>query len=207
MKSPIWIKILKSIIKEICFLGQEISNIINRRVRKEHGEKNYILCDLWSARQSLDNLIGWKVPIMIIACLSCSQMNAGWSNPSCEASSDKGESRSASEPDSASLRYWEWSPCQRRRNLLPMVKQQANAAIGLSGVVEGGAHRKIDQEPGRPCKVRWGSQHAAGNHNRRGGLARESDKPIVAKKSRNGDGAKGLYYGRAQVERGGEPIV
>src|SRR4030067_3303950 len=144
---------------------------------------------------------------MIIACLSCSQMDVIWSNPSCGAPSDEGESRSASEPDSASLHYWEWSTFRRWRNLSPMVKQQVQATIGLSGVTEGGGRRKIGQEPGRPCKVRRGVQHDAGNHNRIRGLGRESDKPIVAEKSCNRDGAKGLYYERAIVEREGEPIV
>ena len=134
-------------------------------------------------------------------------MSVDWSNPFCEASCDKGESRSASEPDSASLRNWERLPCQRRRNLLPAAKQQARAVVGLPGVVEGGAFRKIDWEPGRPCKARESAQRDAGNHNRMGGLDRESDKPILATKSRNGDGAKGLYYERAAVERGGEPLV
>jgi hypothetical protein len=146
---------------------------------------------------------------MIIACLPCSQMSV--MNPvvreSCEASSDKSESRSASEPDSASLHYWEWSPFRRWRNLLPMVKQQVRTTIGLPGVIEGGTRRKIGQEPGRPSKVRMEAQHDAGNHNCMRGLARESDKPIVVMKSRNGDGAKGLYCERAEVERGGEPLV
>ena len=87
-----------------------------------------------------------------------------------------------------------------------MVKQQARATIGLPGVVEDGAHGKNDQEPGRPGKMRK-RQHATGNHNRKRGLCRESDKPIVVMKRSNVRGAKGLYCKRATVKRGGEPLA
>jgi hypothetical protein len=88
-----------------------------------------------------------------------------------------------------------------------MVKQQVQATIGLSGVIEDSAHRKIGQEPGRPCKVRKESQHDAGNHNCISDLVWESEKPILAMKRSNICGAKGLYCKRARVERGGVPLV
>jgi len=88
-----------------------------------------------------------------------------------------------------------------------MMKQQAYAVVGLPGVVEDGAHGEIGQEPGRPFRVRKKERHVTGSHNCQHGPARESDKPIVAKKSRNGDGAKGLCSERALVERRGEPLV
>ena len=146
---------------------------------------------------------------MIIACLLCSQLSVMIPvvRNRCEASCDKGESRSASEPDSASLRNWEWSPFLRWRNLLPMVKQQVRASIGLPGVVEDGARREILQEPGRPYKVLMDWRGDVGNHNCIDGLVWESEKPIVVMRFRNWDGAKGLYCGRATVERGGEPLV
>jgi hypothetical protein len=146
---------------------------------------------------------------MIIACLSCSQLSVlvPVFRERCEASSDKSESCSASEPDSASLHQWEWSTIRIWRNLLPMVKQQVQAAIGLPGVIEDSAHGQSVQEPGRPCEVRDESQHDAGNHNRIGGLVWESEKPIVAMKRSNVCGAKGLYCKRARVERGGVPLV
>jgi hypothetical protein len=143
---------------------------------------------------------------MKIACISCSQMSVIRSNPNYETSSDKDESRSASEPDSASLHQRERSTFRRWRNLQPMMKQQACAIVGLLEVKEDGAYRKIGQEPGRPCKERERAQHVTGKQNCERGLARESDKPIVAK-SGNEDRAKGLYNRRAAVERRGEPLV
>jgi len=138
---------------------------------------------------------------MIIACLSCSQLSVliPIIREKCEASNDKSESRSVSEPDSASLHKWEWSSIRIWRNLSPMVKQQVQAAIGLPGVIEDSAHRKIVREPGRPCKVRKEWQHDAGNHNCISDLVWESEKPIVAMKRSNVCGAKGLYSKRARV--------
>ena len=146
---------------------------------------------------------------MIIACLSCSQLSVliPVFRERCEASSDKSESCSASEPDSASLHKWEWSTFRRWRNLLPMVKQQAQAAIGLPGVIEDGAHREIVLGTWETLQGAEEPQHDAGNHNRIGGLVWESEKPIVAMKRGNVCGAKGLYCKRARVERGGVPLV
>jgi len=76
------------------------------------------------------------------------------------------------------------------------VKEQAPAAVGLPGVIEDGALQKSVQEPGRPVRVDRECHRHSGNHNWMDDPGRESEKLIVAEKSRSSrDGAKGLYYG------------
>jgi hypothetical protein len=79
------------------------------------------------------------------------------------------------------------------RSLIFMRKQQANALMKLSGVEGDSAQGKIRQEPGRPGRAVETHQQAAGIHNWSLNSGRESERPIVAKKSGNADGAKGPY--------------
>ncbi len=131
---------------------------------------------------------------MIIACKSCSQMSVDSSNRSNEASRGKGESRSGSEPDTASLHKREWPTIQSRRSPKLAVKEQVEAAVRLPGVIEDGAYRKRVQELGRPFgESGRNGQHRAGKHNRSSGSARESERLIVVRKFRNWNGAKGPY--------------
>jgi hypothetical protein len=146
---------------------------------------------------------------MTIACWSWSRLSAEWGNPNCEALGDGEASRSGSEPDSASLHEkWEWSTFRIGRNLLSTVKEQVEATVGLPGVKEDGAFRESVQEPGRPVRVDRKCHRHSGNHNWMDDPARESEKLIVARKSRSSrDGAKELYCECATEGRRGEPLV
>ena len=79
--------------------------------------------------------------------------------------------------------------------------------LGSSGVVEGGAYRKVSQEPGRPHFAPMDWQRCKGNHNLVSGIAGESEKPILVVKSRNWGGAKGLCCKRDFANKKGEPLV
>lgn len=145
---------------------------------------------------------------MIIACLSCSQMSIIKGNRYYEASCDEGASRSESEPDSVSLhKSGSGQPSLNGETYYWRCKQQAYATVGLPGMIEDGAYRKIYQEPGIADKAPMERRHHVGKHNHRDGFVRESDKPIVVMRSRNGDRAKGLCCECATVETGGEPLV
>src|SRR6266478_3913530 len=84
-----------------------------------------------------------------------------------------------------------------------MVKQQAQAAIGPSGVVEDSARGKISRGAWETLSSGSGSdQRAAGIHNC--GAARQGvGEPKVAEKRGNARGAKGPYWKHDSV-RGGE---
>ena len=129
---------------------------------------------------------------MIIACKSCNRKSVALSNRSYEASGGKGESRSESEPDTASLHKREWPTVRIRRSLEPTEKKQVSASVRLPGVIEDSAHRKIGQELGRPLKVSVRDErHNVGKHNRISDLSRESERLILVRKSCKRDGAKG----------------
>jgi len=79
-------------------------------------------------------------------------------------------------------------------NLLPVVKQRVFAAIGLSGVVGGGARGQISQGTWETPRGGWRrAQRGAERHNRWRGSDGESERPIRAKKRGNARGAKGPY--------------
>ena len=67
------------------------------------------------------------------------------SNPAVEAPQDKGVSRNASEPDSASLRIQGAVILPELVKPTPTVKQRAIAAVGFLGVVGDSGHRQINR--------------------------------------------------------------
>ncbi len=75
--------------------------------------------------------------------LTCSPASMRRSNPAGEASRGEGVSRSASEPDSASLRSARVARLPKRLKPAPATKQRADAVAGLSGVGGDGARRQI----------------------------------------------------------------
>jgi len=75
--------------------------------------------------------------------LTCSQASRRRSNPAGEASPGEGVSRSASEPDSASLRSVRVARLPDWLKPAPATKQRADAVVGLSGVGGDGARRQI----------------------------------------------------------------
>jgi len=74
-----------------------------------------------------------------------------------------------------------------------MVKQQARAAMGPSGMVGDSARGKISQEPGRSCREEARATNEAREYITEERRGRKSERPIVAKKLGNAGGAKGPY--------------
>jgi hypothetical protein len=75
--------------------------------------------------------------------LTCSLASMRRSNPAGEASRGEGVSRSATEPDSASLRSARVARLPDWLKPVPATKQRAEAVVGLSGVGGDGARRQI----------------------------------------------------------------
>jgi len=65
---------------------------------------------------------------------ACSGTGASGSNPAGGNRGSKPASRSASEPDSASLHFWRRPVCRSWWSLSPAGKQRASAPVGPSGV-------------------------------------------------------------------------
>ena len=87
-----------------------------------------------------------------------------------------------------------------------MTKEQAQAVVRLSGVVEGGAYRKIGRGTWEARQVRERSRHSWGIHNARMEPGRESDRSKVVRKRGNACGAKGPDWGQVAVDTKGEPL-
>ena len=124
----------------------------------------------------------------------------GWKPPDC-----KGASLSASEHDSASLRYNpRWPTSQRWRSLQLSTKQRSSAVEGPGGVADESAHRKRTRanREASPVSHRSGfGQRSMGKHNHAIGRSEVSEGSIVAGKRVKARGAKGPYCKHAAIRR------
>lgn len=157
------------------------------------------VCLLLVRQASLVALVRWKVLTMITDRKSCSQTRAG---RGVIPPAKPGEASARAEVDSREL---ESASLNQSGNGQPLRRGEASiraqvwssARTGFPGVKGVGACAQSHWELGRPAgRLAWRQQAATGNHNRRRGPSRASERPIVAMKrltaaERRGLGEKG----------------
>ncbi len=129
---------------------------------------------------------------------ACSETDRSGSNRRAEAPWSEPASRSASEPESASLRQVRTANLSDVPKPVSVVKRRSRAAAEFSGVSGGSAQGRYGLgRLGDPCH-RFRQRNETRTESIRGALAAgESERPIVAMTRGNARRVKGPWHGRA----------